>query len=372
MNIFFLIFHGLSQVSGISKKIQHQIKGLKENGHHVVLCHYEVLDNGHRVRMIDQELLEDYGCSRLAPIRKRMCFQAILDYIQKHDIQLVYIRSFHNSNPFTIHLCTSIQKAGTRIVMEIPTYPYDQEYKYLPLSWKINLAIDKCFRKRLARSLDAIVTFSDASVIFGQKTIQISNGIDFESIPLRSPQPQADFHLIAVAEIHFWHGYDRMIEGLGLYYQTAPRRKVYLHLVGGIGEAETVRFQFLIQKYHIEDYVIFYGQLENKDLNPIFDQANFAIGSLGRHRSGIDKIKTLKNREYAARGISFIYSETDDDFEKMPYILKTSPDDTPVCVPQILDFYDSLTLSPLEIRRSIQSLSWKTQMQKVIDQTFTS
>ncbi len=36
----------------------------------------------------------------------------------------------------------------------------------------------------------------------------------------------------------------------------------------------------------------------------------------------IFKIKTLKNREYAARGIPFIYSEIDDDFENMPYIIK--------------------------------------------------
>ncbi len=33
------------------------------------------------------------------------------------------------------------------------------------------------------------------------------------------------------------------------------------------------------------------------------------IASLGRHRNGITRIKTLKNREYAARGIPFVYSE---------------------------------------------------------------
>mgnify|MGYP000644641746 CR=1 FL=1 len=42
----------------------------------------------------------------------------------------------------------------------------------------------------------------------------------------------------------------------------------------------------------------------------MFEQADFAIGSLGRHRSGITHIKTLKNREYAARGLAFTYSET--------------------------------------------------------------
>lgn len=39
----------------------------------------------------------------------------------------------------------------------------------------------------------------------------------------------------------------------------------------------------------------------NEELDELFNEADFAIGSLARHRSGIDKIKTLKNREYAAR-----------------------------------------------------------------------
>lgn len=62
----------------------------------------------------------------------------------------------------------------------------------------------------------------------------------------------------------------------------------------------------------------------------MFNQCDFGIGSLGRHRSGIDKIKTLKNREYAARGIPFIYSETDEDFEQMPYVLKAPADESPI------------------------------------------
>ena len=38
MNILFLVYHGFSEVSGISKKIHYQVKGLRENGHEVGLC----------------------------------------------------------------------------------------------------------------------------------------------------------------------------------------------------------------------------------------------------------------------------------------------------------------------------------------------
>ena len=92
-----------------------------------------------------------------------------------------------------------------------------------------------------------------------------------------------------------------------------------------------------------------------------------ASGSLARHRSGITHIKTLKNREYAARGLSFIYSETDSDFENKPYILKVPADETAIDINSLIHFYEKQSLSPLEIRESIRSLSWETQMNKIIN-----
>ena len=95
---------------------------------------------------------------------------------------------------------------------------------------------------------------------------------------------------------------------------------------------------------------------------------DFGIGSLGRHRSGITNIKTLKNREYAARGIPFIYSEIDEDFENMPYIMKIPANEEAVDIKQILNFYNQLHITPLEIRNSIRHLSWNNQMKKVLDE----
>lgn len=102
-------------------------------------------------------------------------------------------------------------------------------------------------------------------------------------------------------------------------------------------------------------------------VSPPLNEADFAIGSLARHRSGIDKIKTLKNREYAARGISFAYSETDEDFDKMPYILKVPANESPIDIHRLIRFYMELDLSPRKIRDSIKNLSWKEQMMKVIN-----
>lgn len=48
--------------------------------------------------------------------------------------------------------------------------------------------MDQLFRNRLYKQMDAMVTFSDAKEIFGQRTINISNGVDFDSIPLHNFQ----------------------------------------------------------------------------------------------------------------------------------------------------------------------------------------
>ena len=117
----------------------------------------------------------------------------------------------------------------------------------------------------------------------------------------------------------------------------------------------------------LEPYVVLHGQQHGEQLDKIFEQSDFAIGSLARHRSGITVIKTLKNREYAARGIPFIYSETDTDFDDKPYVLKASADETPIRIETILEFYHRQEWDSGEIRQSVNHLSWKSQMQKVVN-----
>lgn len=368
MKILFLIFHGFAEYNGISKKIHYQVDGLKENGHEVSLCYYSV-EGGYRRRMINDSILEDFGRNRLAPIKKRICFNSIFQFAVNNGTELVYMRSDHNANPFTIHLVKQLNKHGIKTVMEIPTYPYDMEYKELPLKMKMELMVDKCFRKCLAKYLYKIVTFSDYKTIFGKDTIKISNGIDFSKIRIiqRRSDKCSPFNLIGVAEVHPWHGFDRVIKGLGNYYKNPHEIDVYFHIVGGIEPAQQSIFDGIIKEYGIQRYVIFHGKQFGEELDKLFEQADFGIGSLARHRSGITNIKTLKNREYAARGIPFIYSEVDSDFEEKKYIIKAPADESPIDIKTLINFHQMNILTPEEIRASIEDLSWKNQMKRVID-----
>jgi hypothetical protein len=123
-----------------------------------------------------------------------------------------------------------------------------------------------------------------------------------------------------------------------------------------------------IKEYGLAPYVTLYGAKHGEELNELFNRADFAIGSLGRHRSGIYNIKTLKNREYAARGLAFMYSEIDEDFDQMPYVMKVPADESPINISLLISFYRSLTISPSNIRASIRHLSWQEQMRKVYEE----
>lgn len=369
MKVLFLIFHGFDPSNGISKKISYQLEAIRSLGHEVHICFMD--ENNSKKRIVDDTIIADYGNGIGSKIKKRIEFSSITKYAINNHIDFVYIRSNHNANPFTIHMVKQMKKAGIKVVMEIPTYPYDSEYKAQGISRQIFQ--DRIFRNSLAKQLDAIVTFSDYDIIFGQRTIRISNGIDFNSVKMKSiiNNTSKELNLIGVAEIHEWHGFDRIIKGLAEYYSKPQNYVVKFHVVGYFFNSEIEKeFKKIITNHHMEDYVFLYGKKHGAELDELFERCDFGIGSLGRHRVGIQKIKTLKNREYAARGIPFIYSETDSDFDQKSFILKAPADETPIHINSIIQFYQGLSMTPLEIRESIMDLSWENQMRIVLKNVF--
>ena len=406
MKILFLVYHGFSEHSGISKKIHYQVKGLRENGYDVRLCYYDFSAEGHRCRFVDGKVLADYGTGWLAGLRQRFSYDSLFDYCVREGIRLVYARCFQNANPWLTRFFCRLRGAGIHAVTEIPTYPYDEEFRSFAFKQRMELRVDQLFRRRLYRQMDAVVTFSDAREIFGQQTINISNGVDFDSVPLHhGPAFSAGsaLHLIGVAEVHPWHAFDRVMTGMGEYYrsskskvqssksefqtsnfkpqtsksefqtsnfklQTSNFSEVFFHVVGGVHPHHMEHvFRPILDRYQLHDRVVFHGQLFGRQLDDVFDQCQFAIGSLGRHRSGITVIKTLKNREYASRGIPFVYSEQDSDFDDAPYVLKASADESPLDIRGIIDFLSRFSVPPQDIRRSVEHLSWKIQMRRVVD-----
>lgn len=362
MKALFLVFHGFSEHNGISKKIHYQVEAMRQCGVPTELSYLHI-ENGKHFRMSDDKVVANFGSGVMAKIFKRIDYRSLTKYILNNKFDMLYIRSAHNANPFLNVMLKKLHKASIKIVLEIPTYPYEGQFKGASLQGRLRLSIDKFSRNTMAKYIDKIVTFTDLPSIFGRPTISISNGIDFSKVPLKKEIQSRYINFLAVAELHFWHGFDRMIEGIN----KCNIEEIRLHIVGDYNCPEGEHLRSLTEKYNLGDKVIFHGALSGEKLDQVFDMAHFGIASLARHRSNITHIKTLKNREYAARGLAFIYSEIDDDFENKSYIIKAQPDESPIDINKIINFYRSQRLTPQQIRDSIKDLSWEKQMQKVID-----
>lgn len=358
MKALFLTFTCFSEKTGVGQKIQSQINAIKSLGFTSVFYG----------RYVDTEefTIDGKSFGKAPRLRQqkatRAFYDRIYDYIVQSGVSFIYYRFNACSNLEVIHLFKKLKKAGIKQVIELPTYPYDGESEN---PWDKFVIIDKLTRRRLMKQFDYVVTFSSKSIIFGQRTISISNGVDFDRIPKVSRKEHEGINLLGVANLTSWHGYDRVIDGIEEYYKHNPVIAVKFHIVCGNDTPYIVELKKSVESRGLTENVIFHGEVNGTDLDDLFNSCDLAIGSLGRHRNGITHLKTLKNVEYAARGVPFVYSEINEDFEDMPYVAKISQDDTPLNIQSLIDFLDSLKVTPDKIRESVEHLSWKKQFETI-------
>lgn len=253
---------------------------------------------------------------------------------------------------------------GMKIVMEIPTYPYDTEMteflKDRPFLWK-----DRFHRKRLQGLVDCLAVIGDKDYrqLFGLPVLMIKNGLDISSIPLRSPKPDDVIDLCAVAMFAPWHGYERLIEGLIRYYEDGGQRQFLLHLVGE-GQ-EKAGYEKLAGHPLVKDRVIFYGLMGGEKLDAIYDRADIGVCSLGMYKKGNNFIGVLKAREYLAKGLPMLATAPFDltEGENPDYYLQCDNSSAPIDFEKVAVFYDALHKEkdqPLATAKRMRALAEKT------------
>lgn len=73
-------------------------------------CYYNLSSNGHRQWLVNDKVIADLGIGVQAKIKKRIDFSAISQYAIENNINWIYIRYYHNANPFTIHLVKELKR----------------------------------------------------------------------------------------------------------------------------------------------------------------------------------------------------------------------------------------------------------------------
>lgn len=261
-----------------------------------------------------------------------------------------------------------------KIIIEIPTYPYDQEYQYDKLVFMI-LAKDRYNRRRMNGIVDYYAVLEDTNTVFGLPAIKIVNGINVDEIHKRVPRETnpEEIHLCAVASFRQWHGYDRVIEGMKDYYHNGGERNIICHFVGDGDETEVYRK--MMNQYGLDDHFVFHGYLEGKALDEVYNECTLSLGVFGMYRKGLNLSSDLKSRDAVARGIPSITGCRTDIFvkDRFPYFLEFPNDPSPVDFKEIIEFHDRIYKDGQEkVISAIRAYAGKTvdmqaAMKNVID-----
>ena len=302
--------------------------------------------------------------------RKKEIFDIVYNVATKVYRSDIVIFRYTMTDHFFIHVLDEFNHFGIFTILDIPTYPYDKELKK-SLYWLTKSCIDRFYRRSLRRRVNFVYSPLNEPYIFGIQNIQVTNGIDCSSIKIQRLRERkfGDLHFVSVANVSFWHGYDRIIRGMYEYYKSNPSKPVYYHCVGE-GDA-LPELKKLVNELDLNSYVIFHGAKTGEDLDKVFDESDIALGSLGLHR--ISAGSPLKNREYCAKGIPFVISYEDLDFpETFPFVYRIPKDDTPVDISQLIQWYENLVKEhpnySMEMRKyAEENLSWDAKMKPVIE-----
>ena len=292
----------------------------------------------------------------------------------KSDFKYSYIRSMFPTFSY-INAIKSIKKHNIKTIMEIPTYPPNKESETdLRLARKPMYAFMKFFDKRVAKYVDLYALIGEkANNYLGRPAINVENGISLERLSLREPKLiDEEIHLIALAKVARWHGYDRLIEGMYNFYKNNRKIKVILHIVGPDGDNTIEYLAGLVEKYNLNNNILFEGPMYGEELSKLCNKCDIGVAALGLYHKGFYITSELKIREYMARGIPFIYAGTDYALdENNKYHIKISNNDSPVDIQKVVDFAFEMRKNykiPYEMRYyATQNMTWNKQFEKVFN-----
>ena len=363
--IVYLLFDNihLYEKGGINNKVNGQVKAFEKNGFHVDLVSFkkknELFFNSEKILKIPSKIL----------FFKFLIFNRIINEITNQaPYEFIYIRYFLSSFSFILFL-KKIKKSGIKVILEFPTFPYDNEIDAKNVVVRINVFIDKITRRLLKRFVYLCVCPTYKDDIFNIPTVKIENGITVEGMKIVEPKDKKHnrIELIGVANLSVWHGYDRILSGMGSYYnQSGQDIEVFFTIIGN--GSELAGLKKLSNELNIDKYVHFTGALTGVELDAFFNKADIAVASLGLHRIGLTTGSTLKASEYMARGLPVIFSYDDEAIPAtLPFVMKAGANDEPVETNQIIAFFEDMDSPPEMIRNYAKdNLDWEVQMSKVI------
>lgn len=341
---------------GVLKKVLAQCSVMRNAGHFVyIAC---PCDNSKFVITDNDGIEAEVFCTNTISRYKRdsYIFAKIQRFIKENGINVIYSR--YSNFSVEAHLFyKKLKKIGVFTLLEIPTYPMSQRWTSIKQSIRsgnFRTALIQTYNSTIGtagvlffkHSILRIVNNNGFNKIWGIPVIPITNGIDVNSIPSRKHcySKKKKILVTSVANVAKWHGYDRFISGLHVYYKSSPSIEVYFELAGPGLEVELLKKQ--VKCLGVEKYVQFLGPISGSDLDKLYDRSDIGISILGIHRNNMDTIDCLKSREFCARRLPFITQSAEKHFNNKEFAMMVESDESPIDINEVVDFYDEIVERP--------------------------
>lgn len=361
---YYIHFQGRESI-GVSKKIDMQLEEFSR------FCEIQELEIKTPDRSLPERIL---GLLPMMSIKRN--YEEALKQLDHPDF--LYIRRTVADRAY-LRFWKKVKEVypDCKIVIEIFSYPYDRDDFGKWNAWPFYLK-ELIYRPGMKRYVDRFVTYTEDEEIFGVPTIRSTNGIHVENVrQVAGHFTEKQINLIGVAFMQRHHGYERLIEGLHQYYSvgTQPEYQVKMHLVGD--GPEKPFYQELVQKYGLEDYVIFYPTMSGPELDALYDNCDIALASFGMYKAGFyGKMSALKTRECLAKGMPMITGCAIDVLDATyPYSMLFANDGSVVNIDRVVAFYEKIRgmvadkqeLSDYIRKFAIEHVSMEAVMKPIIE-----
>lgn len=264
----------------------------------------------------------------------------------------------------------ALHQKGAKLIVEHPTYPFQHARSNSWLRRTVTWYTEKVF-SRIHAMVDLYTIMGDdcGGVLEGRPAINIVNGVDVEALPLHvQPQNENEVHLLALASMSHWQGYDRLIRAMA---EWKGQERVVLHLAGKEGDGSLAAWLKLAEELGVQENVTFEGELHGEALNALADRCDAGVGSLSIRKRKVSRVITLKLREYMARGLPFLYEMEDVDVPWPEHCsLQVADEGDPIDLQKVVEFARQVRTLP-DLPRQMRSyaqrhLAWEPILESVL------
>lgn len=376
MKVLFVMKYPLVDQYSIMQKLNGEINAVRNLGHEVYYISFDheyiYLDNGEKREKIRKTT---FGHTKLYfhTFVFSDIYVAAKSVISSGDYDLVYFRHSPIGYKGYRMLKTTYQTNKTKTIVEIPSFPLNQDKPKNTIR-RLYVAYSDIWWKRSSRYISLFAGIGKKTDSFlGVPFINIDNGIDINLIPKRIEKKgeNGEIHLLAVASMCEWHGYERIIKGLGNWHNEKSQRYI-LDFVGDEGDGSLSKWKDLVRELGLEEQVIFHGRMTGEALTEMYNNATIGLSSLAMYKVGFQYGSVLKLREYMARGLPFVYAHDDPHVsDKLPWCLKIPNDNSPVNMDCVDDFVSRLEheerLTDRMREYAEDNMTWESQFKSVFE-----